>query len=127
MSRHKAYICALKTQFYPLVFLSLGAGLRESAPQSMAEAWGVSFVPTGVCVSPIFSIGTFQLKPRPALHHMLPPQYPSGSESDTLLPGCAHCRLQSLTYPRPLGSGSDSLQEAPHCPGEMGSVMSVGN
>lgn len=96
--------------------------------------------PQEVRVSPIFSIlfgcyvfGTFQLKPRPALHHMLVLQDPSRSQSDTpvtqmcLLPGHAHFRLKFLTYPRPWGSGSDSSQEIPHCSGEMGSGMSVDN
>lgn len=37
----KQHIYALKTQFYPCSFLVPKAGLRESVPQSMAEAWGV--------------------------------------------------------------------------------------
>lgn len=45
----KQHTYALKTQFYPCSFLVPKAGLRESVPQRMAEAWGVrkTSVPTG--------------------------------------------------------------------------------
>lgn len=86
----------------PLVFLSL----RQDSENPPHRGWlrpGESVLfPQEVCVSPIFSIGTFQLKPRPALHHMLPLQDPSRSESDALLPGRAHLRAWVVTACRRL-------------------------
>lgn len=97
----KQHIYALKTQFYPSSFLVPKAGLRESAPQRMAEAWGVSTVPTGSLCLLHLQHRNFSTEAKAGSSPYAPTQDLSGSESDTLLPGRAHFRLQSFTYPRP--------------------------